>query len=124
MGLLYLLISHLQTIPPIGDKLIHTNRQMDERRDRQTDMTKFLGAFDEYSIMSEQHDWPAIKKSFCGVNKSPSAHYLLRRIRLVFVINWLSPHCGYLAHSITKNKYHLRQMDFFSVKSLMFESDL
>jgi hypothetical protein len=47
------------------DKLIHAKKQVDERTGRQTDMTKLLGAFGEYSNVPESHERPAIMKSFC-----------------------------------------------------------
>jgi len=83
---------------------------VDERTGRQTDMTKLLGAFGEYSNVPESHERPAIMKSFCWVNKSPSAHYLLWHIRLVFVINWSSPVYRYQALNIAH--HHLSFMEF------------
>jgi hypothetical protein len=62
----------------MGDELIHANAHVYERTDRRTDMTKFLGAFGEFSKVPEHKACPGIRRSLCLVNKSPAAHYLLR----------------------------------------------
>jgi hypothetical protein len=46
------IISNFTNVRPVGDELIHADGQMDGRTDRQTDMTKLIGAFREYENAS------------------------------------------------------------------------